>query len=82
MKHSRGAKIDELDDVTLGHHTVVQLEIPVREAHAMQVIYAIDNLPENAINLRPHHLPGHNHAEQIKRRIFHDLWRRQNLVIF
>ena len=35
MKHSRGAEIDEFDDITLGHDAVVQLEVPVCEAHPM-----------------------------------------------
>ena len=29
----------------------------------MQVIDAVDNLPENAVNLLPGHLPGHDNAE-------------------
>ena len=82
MKHGRGAKVDEFDNIILGHHTVVQFEIPVREAHPMQVMNAIDDLPENAVNLLSRHLSGHDHAEQIIWSILHDLWRGESLVIF
>ena len=73
MKHGRGAEIDEFDHVISGHHAVVKLEIPVCEAHAMEIVDAVDNLAENAVNLWSGHLSGHDDAEQIKRRIFHDL---------
>ena len=82
MKHGRGAEINEFDDIGLGHHAIVQFEIPVCESHPMEVIDTIDNLPENAINFWPGHLSGHDDTEQIKRRIFHDLLGRQHLVIF
>lgn len=39
----------------------------------MQILDTVADLPEHAINLWATHLAGHNHAEQVVWRVFHDL---------
>ena len=68
-----GAKVDELDDVVGRHDAVVELEIAVGEPHLVQVLYAVTDLAEDAIDLGAAHLAGHDDTEEVVRRVLHHL---------
>lgn len=66
-------EINQLDDIIGGHDAIVELEITVGKTHFVEVVDAIDNLPEYTVNLGSRHLARHDDREQIVRRILHDL---------
>lgn len=55
VENSRSAKVDELDDVIRGHDAIVKLEVAVSEAHLVEVLNAVANLAEYAVNFWPAH---------------------------
>ena len=69
----RAAEIDNLHDAVLADNDVVKLEVPMSEAHAVEVCDTIKDLQKAARNFFPLHLATHDNCKQIKRRILHHL---------
>jgi hypothetical protein len=67
----RAAKVYDFQDAVLVHHNVVELEVAVSEAHAMQVRNAVDYLHRAAGHFFPRHLPAHDYVEKVVRGVLH-----------
>lgn len=52
---------------------IVQLEVPVREAHAVQIHDSINNLEERTVDLVSCHLARHDDGKEIVWCVLHDL---------
>ena len=66
-------KINNLHDPVLADHYVVQLQIPVREPHAVEIGHAAQDLEEATADFFPRHLARHDDGEEVERRILHHL---------
>jgi hypothetical protein len=73
MEYGCSAKVDELDDVLLGHDTVVKFEVPVCESHFVEVLHAVTDLAKDAVDFWTTHFAGHDHREEVVRSELHDL---------
>lgn len=65
-------KIDDLHNALIANNDVVELQVPMREAHTMEVCDTIEDLQEAASNLLPRHPAGHDNGKEVKGRILHD----------
>lgn len=65
-------KIDNLHNTLITDNDVVELQVPMREAHTMQVGDTIEDLQEAASNLLPRHPASHDNGKEVKGRILHD----------
>jgi len=73
VEDGSSAKVDQFDDIRLGHDAVVEFEVTVRKSDGVEILDAVAYLTEYAVDLWPTHLARHDDAKEIKRRIFHDL---------
>lgn len=73
VEHGGSSKINQLDNIVGGHDTVVEFEVTVSKAHFVEILYAVTDLAENAVNFWTTHLPAHNDAKKVERGILHDL---------
>ena len=71
-KDSSGAKINKLNGLARHHDAVVELQITMRQAHAVKVIDARDDLLEDAVNFRSAHLAGHDDRKEVVLGVLHD----------
>lgn len=68
-------KVDELDDIMLGHDAVVKFKISVSEAHFMEVFHTVAYLAEYAVDFWTTHFTGHDDREEVIGCKFHNLGR-------
>jgi len=71
-KDNSTTEINDLHNAVLVDNDVVQLQIAMCEAHAVQVADTTQNLQCAACNLLFAHFTSHDRGEEIERRIFHD----------
>lgn len=56
MEHGGCPKVDKFDDIFLCHDAIVELEIAMGKSHAMQIIYAVNDLAQYTVNFGSRHL--------------------------
>lgn len=70
-EHHSATEIDQLHDALVIDHNIVQLEITMRQTHAVQVQHSTQNLQRRASNLLTTHLPSHDRRKQVVGRVLH-----------
>lgn len=66
-------KINNLHDALVADNHIVELQVPMRKTHAVQVGDAVEDLQEAAPNLFARHLASHDNGEEVKGSILHHL---------
>lgn len=73
LAENGAAEVDKLHDTVMSDDDVLELEITVGEARAVEVVGTCQDLHKGAIDLVCGHLPGHHPIEEAVRCVLHDL---------
>lgn len=72
LKHDGASKVNDLHDAVLVDDDVVELEISMSQAHAVQICHTAEDLECAARNLISGHLASHDDSKQVITAVLHD----------
>lgn len=80
MEDGSRAKVDEFDNVTGCHDTIIEFKITMGETDRVEVVNAFTDLTEDTIDLGTAHSLRHDDTKEIIRCVLHNLHHWSNDV--